>query len=58
MRSLILEIPPLWSQPSIKPDERPSEKELEDSATAEAKLYLERQKQTSAERYGEREIGD
>ena len=62
MRSLILEIPPVWEQPSIKPDERPSDKELEDAAQAEAKLYLKREKETYIERYierfGEMEIGE
>ncbi len=58
MRSLILEIPPVWAQPSIKPDERPSDKELEDAAKAEAKLYVERQRKTYTERYGEMEAGE
>ncbi len=58
MRSLILEIPPLWSQPQLKPDKRPSDKELEDAAQAEAKLYVERQRETHNERYGEMELGD
>ena len=58
MRSLILEIPPVWAQPQLKPDERPSDKELEDAAKAEAKLYLKREKQTYTERYGEMELGD
>ena len=58
MRSLILEIPPVWAQPSIKPDERPSDQELEDAAQAEAKLYLKREKQTYIEHSREREIGE
>lgn len=58
MRSLILEIPPLWSQPSLKPDEHPSDKELENSAAAEPELHLSRNRQTYIGRQQEKEIGD
>ena len=60
MRSLILDIPLVWSQPSHKPDERPSDQELADSAAAAAKLQIERQrpKETDTKQSRERKLGD
>ena len=57
MRSLILEIPPVWSQPQIKRD-RPSKKDIEAEAAAEAELRLERTKQTYMNLQKEIELGD
>ncbi|MDJ0713995.1 MAG: tetratricopeptide repeat protein [Prochloraceae cyanobacterium] len=57
MRSMILEIPPVWSQPQIKPDREP-DKVVENSKAAEAKLRLERNNQTYTNLQKEMERGD
>ncbi|MEL6581390.1 MAG: tetratricopeptide repeat protein, partial [Cyanobacteria bacterium J06621_12] len=58
MRSLILDIPLVWSQPSLEPNERPTDQELADAAAAAAKLQIERGRETYTKKSGEIELGD